>query len=161
MDVKFIKTTSSQLSNLPVVNGQLIALTDISGYYYDMGDVRYAVGKVYSPQELGFGYGTCTSAASTVAKRGTLANYILTDGGIVVIAFTNDVHAGDTLNINSQGAKALYYQGAAIASGVINGGDTVTFAYDSSIPAYHVISIDAGTGGGHVIEDSDGTSMTQ
>lgn len=41
-DVKFIYTTSDELENLPVVNGQLIVLTDTSGFYYDMDDTRHA-----------------------------------------------------------------------------------------------------------------------
>lgn len=46
MDVKFISTTSEKLSDLPVVNGQIIALSDISGYYYDMNDTRYTASNI-------------------------------------------------------------------------------------------------------------------
>lgn len=46
MDVKFITTTSEKLSDLPVVNGQIIALSDISGYYYDMNDTRYTASNI-------------------------------------------------------------------------------------------------------------------
>ena len=43
MDVKFITTTAEKLSAVPVVNGQIIALSDQSAYYYDMGDERRCV----------------------------------------------------------------------------------------------------------------------
>ena len=42
-EVKFIKTTSAYLDTLPVVDGQLIVLTDISGCYYDMGSTRFPI----------------------------------------------------------------------------------------------------------------------
>lgn len=42
-DVKFIKTTSDQLENLPVVDGQLIVLTDTAGCFYDQNSTRFPV----------------------------------------------------------------------------------------------------------------------
>lgn len=256
MDVQFITTSSAQLDNLPVVNGQIIAVFDELGYYYDMNNQRFPVvssgtyygtctnqasaqnksvdlsipedrhfelhvgtfvgvkfdadntfvasqanpislnvnstgnkqiyaqdsaalagvntiyyGKqdyiiyymyngvnwvwagssadqntTYTPQSLGFGYGTCTTASDTPAKVATLSNYQLVPGGYVSIRFTNAVMAGDTLNVNSKGAKAIYYQDAAITDDIIKAGDTVTFIYDNN--RYRVVSIDSGTGSG-------------
>lgn len=40
MDVRFIATTSGKLSELSVVNGQLIYLSDKNATYYDMGGTR-------------------------------------------------------------------------------------------------------------------------
>ena len=93
----------------------------------------------YSNASLGQGYGTCTTAASTVAKVGSLSSYTLSTGGIVSIKFTNAVPANATLNINSKGAKSIYYKGAAITANVIKAGDIATFIYSSQ---YHLISID-------------------
>jgi hypothetical protein len=39
--VIFTTTTKSKLATLPITNGQIIALSDAVGYYYDMGGVRY------------------------------------------------------------------------------------------------------------------------
>lgn len=89
---------------------------------------------------FGQGYGTCSTAAATVAKVGTLANYELVTGGIVGIKFTYDVPASATLNINSKGAKAIYNRGSAIAANVIAAGDTATFMYDGT--RYNLLSID-------------------
>lgn len=104
-------------------------------------DIVYGIDNntTYTPQRLGFGYGTCTTAAATAAKTATLNSYALITGGIVAIKFDNDVPANATLNIASKGAKAIYYKGAAITAGVIKAGDTVTMVYSTY---YHVLSID-------------------
>lgn len=41
MKVIFTTTTKSKLATLPVTNGQIIALSDAVGYYYDMAGIRY------------------------------------------------------------------------------------------------------------------------
>lgn len=99
----------------------------------------YDSNTTYTPIKLGFGYTTCSTAAATAAKTASLSSYALNTGGIVAVKFDNAVPANATLNINSKGAKAIYYKGAAITSGVIKAGDTVTFMYSTQ---YHVLSID-------------------
>lgn len=94
----------------------------------------------YSNAALGQGYATCTTAESTTAKVGTLSSYSLQTGGVVSVKFTYAVPASATLNINSKGAKAIYYKGAAITGSVIKAGDIATFIYNGS--QYHLISID-------------------
>lgn len=86
----------------------------------------------YLPQSLGFGYGICEIAAATAAKTATLPEYTLVKNGIVSIKFTNSVPANATLNINSKGAKPIFYRGAKIVAGVINAGDVATFIYDGT-----------------------------
>ena len=95
----------------------------------------------YSPQSLGNGYGTCDTAAATTAKVVTLSNYNLTTNGFVAVKFTYDVPANATMNINSKGAKSIYYKGAAITANVIKAGDLATFVYNGS--QYHLISLDS------------------
>lgn len=99
----------------------------------------YDSNTTYTNVKLGHGYATCSTAAATTAKVGTLSSYTLTTGGIVAVNFTNAVPANATLNINSKGAKAIYYRGAKIAADVIKAGDTATFIYNTY---YHLISID-------------------
>lgn len=101
----------------------------------------YDANSTYSNASLGQGYATCSTAAATVAKTASLSSYALTTGGIVAVKFTYDVPANATLNINSKGAKAIYYKGAAITDKVIKAGDTATFIYSTQ---YHLISIDSG-----------------
>ena len=93
----------------------------------------------YTNAALGQGYATCDTAAATAAKVGTLSNYVLSDGGIVAVKFTYAVPANATLNINSKGAKSIYYNGAAITANVIEAGDIATFVYSTY---YHLIAID-------------------
>ena len=100
----------------------------------------YDANSTYSNASLGQGYVTCSTAEETIAKVGTLSSYALTVGGIVSVKFSYNVPANSTLNINSKGAKAIYYRGVAITSNVIKGGDIATFIYNGS--QYHLISID-------------------
>ena len=64
----------------------------------------------YTQEKLGQGYGTCATAQATVAKAVTLSNYTLTKGGIVSVKFTYAVPAEATMNINSKGAKNIFYK---------------------------------------------------
>lgn len=100
----------------------------------------------YTPQALGFGYGTCSTAAATAAKVVTLSGYSLVTNGMVSVKFTNDVPADATMNINSKGAKNIWYQGANITSNIIKAGDLATFVYDGT--RYQLTGIDRGTGSG-------------
>lgn len=95
----------------------------------------------YSNAALGQGYGTCSTAAATVAKVASLSSYKRVTGGIVSVMFSYDVPANATLNINSTGAKAIYYRNAKITADVIKAGDIATFVYSSY---YRLISIDRG-----------------
>lgn len=103
------------------------------------GELAGMNGKNYTPPQLGFGYGACTTAAATAAKVANIGSYTLTAGGIVAIKFSEDVPANATLNITSTGATEIYYKGAAITAGVIKAGDTATFIYSTN---YHLLSID-------------------
>lgn len=96
--------------------------------------------KTYTNASLGQGYGTCSTAASTTAKVVSLSGYSLVTGGIVSVKFTYAVPASATMNINSTGAKSIYYSGAAITAGIIRAGDTATFIYYGG--KYHLLAID-------------------
>lgn len=109
------------------------------GTQYRFVSWGYDSNTTYTNVKLGHGYATCSTAAATTAKVGTLSSYTLTTGGIVAVKFTYDVPASATLNINSKGAKSIYHKGAAIKAGVIKAGDIATFIYSSQ---YHLISID-------------------
>ncbi len=107
----------------------------------DANGVISSTGSSVSPQGLGFGYGTCSTAAATTAKTATLTGYNLVPNGYVSIKFTNAVPASATLNINSKGAKPIYYHGSAITAGVIGTGDLATFVYDGT--NYHLVGLDS------------------
>lgn len=94
----------------------------------------------YTNASLGQGYGTCATAAATAAKVVSLSSYSLTKGGIVAVKFTYAVPASATMNINSKGAKSIFYRGAAITAGIIEAGDIATFIYDGT--QYHLLTVD-------------------
>jgi hypothetical protein len=94
---------------------------------------------LYTPQSLGFGYGSCTTAASTAAKTASLSNFNLINGGLVVVYFQYDVPAQATLNINSNGAKEIHFGSSRIAANVIKAGDKCLFIYNGN---YMLIAID-------------------
>ena len=80
-------------------------------------------------------YGTCSTAAGTVAKVVTCADFTLTTGATILVKFTNENSvASPTLNVNNTGAKSIYYRGAALASGLYywGAGDTVEFYYNGT-----------------------------
>lgn len=94
----------------------------------------------YSTQALGNGYGKCTTAAATVAKVVSLSSYTLKTGGFVAVKFTYNVPASATMNINSKGAKNIFYRGSTIIDGVIKAGDIALFVYDGT--QYDLLCID-------------------
>ena len=153
MEIKLVYTTSAQLNNLPVIDGQVTVLTDKTAFYYDMNGSRHSfIDKV--PADLGFGYGTCSTATSTAAKTSSITGYSLATGGLVAIKFSNAVNANATLNISSKGAKPIYYKGQAVTAGIINANSTALMMYDGT--NYNIVSVDD-----DIIDDSQlSTSST-
>lgn len=111
----------------------------ISGGCWDLL-VGYDSNTTYANYSLGHGYGTCATAEATVAKVVTLASYSLATGGTVAVRFDYAVPAAATMNINSKGAKAIYYREAAITAGIIKAGDIATFIYNGT--NYILLAID-------------------
>lgn len=129
------KTTDNNTTYTISKSGSTITLTGSDGKTSTVTDAN----TTYSNAGLGNGYGTCSTAAATVAKTATLSGYALSAQGRVSVKFDEDVPAAATLNINSKGAKAIYYKGAAITEGIILGGDIVTFVYNGT--QYETVNI--------------------
>jgi hypothetical protein len=66
-------------------------------------------------------YGTCETAASTVEKEIVISgnvNWALDVGSIIIVKFTNtNTASSPTINVNSTGAKGVYYNGSQITTG--------------------------------------------
>ena len=84
-------------------------------------------------------YTTSSTGATTQAKTtGSVTNYTTRTGNIIAIKFSNAntyVSNKITLNINSTGAKDVWYRGAVTSSTntlTWNAGDTLTFVYTGS-----------------------------
>ena len=80
-----------------------------------------------------FNYGTCSTAAGTAAKTVACAGFILATGSEITVKFTvTNTASSPTLNVNSTGAKAIYYNGAAITAGYLKANKTYTFRYNGT-----------------------------
>ena len=85
-------------------------------------------------------YGTCTTAAAIAAKVVTVANnasWSLTAGSMVTVLFSNTNTASNpTLNVNSTGAKNIYYGTAQITTSNLSyagyASRLMTFMYDGT-----------------------------
>lgn len=78
-------------------------------------------------------YGTCSTAAATAAKTVALTGFSLVTGAEVTVKFTvTNTAASPTLNVNSTGAKPIYYRGAAITAGYLAANRTYRFSYDGT-----------------------------
>jgi hypothetical protein len=129
--VTVVKNSTTAISTaFPV--GSIVILTytlDGTTAYWKIADQN----STYSNASLGNGYTTCTTTAGTTAKTASLSSYSLSTGGAVSVRFNNGITvANPTLNINSKGAKAIYYKGAALTdTSLIGAGDIVTFVYST------------------------------
>lgn len=90
---------------------QLIRETNL----YD--DEAVARGIASIDKKVSATYGTCATAADTVAKAVTLEDFVLFKGAQISVyfAYANTASA-PTLNVNGTGAKAIWARGAAITS---------------------------------------------
>lgn len=136
---KPIKYRGANLSGAGILAANRFYIFVYDGTNYELvGDLD--TNSTYTNASLGQGYGTCGTAAATAAKAVTLSNYALTVGGVVAVKFTYAVPASATLNVNSKGAKPIFYKGAAITANVIQAGDIATFIYDGT--NYHLLAVD-------------------
>ena len=99
-------------------------------------------------------FGTCSTAAGTAAKTTTIEGFSkLKTGALVLVKFTNaNTAENPTLNVNSTGAKAIYYRGAAILPNYINSYKTYVFVYNGAqwdLAGDLVIDSISGTTGRH------------
>lgn len=135
-------TSSNQVYGISINNGRLFRIYNNKGAYsvqaYDKDSDT-----TYTPQKLGIGYGTCTTAEATAAKVVTLADYTLVKNGIVAVKFSYPLCTSATLNINGKGAKPVYVGGAAVTATnckSVQAGDIGYFIYDGT--AYHFLGTD-------------------
>ena len=117
-------------------------------FMYDGTYYRYitsvSAGSVIPSRGANTWYGTSSTGATTQAKTSTIENFVLTQGAIVCITFSTAntySSAKITLNVNSTGAKDVYYNNAVTsATNTLfwNAGETITFIYSGSY--YYFVS---------------------
>ena len=111
-------------------------------FMYDGTYFRYitsvSAGSVIPSRGANTWYGTSSTGATTQAKTSTIDNFVLTKGAIVVINFSTAntyTSAKITLNINSTGAKDIYYKNAVTSSTntlLWDANTALTFIYDGT-----------------------------
>lgn len=90
-----------------------------------------AVATKANANEAKLGYYVCDSDADVAAKTVVATNYVLGVGGSIKLKMTNANTVNNaTLNINSTGAKPLFYEGARASS-------TNTWAADDVLEIYY------------------------
>lgn len=116
-------------------------------FLYDGAYFRYIISvasaSVAQPRGANTWYGTSSTSATTAAKVSTITNFVLTIGAIVSVTFStaNTYSGAITLNVNSTGAKTIYYNNAATSTTNLlpwDAGETLTFIYTGSY--YYCIS---------------------
>lgn len=117
-------------------------------FMYDGTYFRYmgaeSAGSVIPSEGAGSWYGTSSSAATASAKTSSITNYILTQGARVTVTFSNantNVAGAITLNVNSTGAKTIYYNNAATSATntlTWTAGESLTFIYSGTY--YYFVS---------------------
>lgn len=82
-------------------------------------------------------YGTCSTGASTAAKAVSVTGTPALEAGLrVIVKFTTtNTAASPTLNVNSLGAKVIYYRGSAItgsSNNILQANRVYEFVYDGT-----------------------------
>jgi hypothetical protein len=78
-------------------------------------------------------YAACSTAAATAEKVVVRKGFTLVVGARIEVKFTvTNTAANPTLNVNSTGAKAIYYRGAAISAGYLAANRIYTFIYNGT-----------------------------
>ena len=147
-----IPTVPTNVSAFVNDAGYLTAIPDgMGGISVEADPIFSAWDKDYNdlinkPTNATFGQGIVRAKIDNPADETnievTFANYELVTGGVVSLAFTRDVPAHATLNINNKGAKTIYYHGAVLAANVIKAGDRCLFMYNSNAGRYYLIAND-------------------
>lgn len=109
--VRFIYISSDKLNTLPYQEGQIIALTDVSGYFYDMNGSRYKVSAEGNINLSGVPYAITQSSSTTTAFtcESDRINELTEGTCIYVINAQPSASDAFSLNVNSLGAKPVYY----------------------------------------------------
>ena len=78
-------------------------------------------------------FGTCMTAAATQGKVVSCDGFVLKTGAMVIVSFSNTNTASNpTMNVNSTGAKSIYYRGAAITAGYLAANHIYLFRYNGT-----------------------------
>ena len=123
MDNATIKTVGQTIANETQIGGNTAAR---------VGGVIEGIGVAFDNKDALIGYYSCTVSSTTLAV--TAPNFVLpSNGGVIRIKMSAVALGASTLNINSTGAKDLYYNGAALsASNSWEANEVISVYYDGT-----------------------------
>lgn len=137
MDVKYIATTSGKLSELSVVNGQLIYLSDLNATYYDMNNTRRLMSSMRVVSSLpstsvaqeGVLYGVVNAAGhveasvwdSSASTYRSLSGYVATTTSVGLVK-----PDGTTITIDSNGVISCHAEVTSLPSSSITYDNTTS-----------------------------------
>ena len=146
----------NDLTNKPTIPQNVGDLTNNAGYI-TANDIPAQVNADWDatggpaeilnkPVNADFGQGVVRNKVNNPSGETDIAvnfsTYQLVNSGVVSLVFTRAVPAGATLNINSMGAKPIYYHESPLAAGVIKANDRCLFMYNGPGERYYLIAID-------------------
>lgn len=110
------QTVDSIQSTVSDLEGDVSTVTQtVSGLEVTLSSVSDTADSAYS--RASYHYGTCSTAASTVAKVVTCSGFTRYTGAMVMVHFTYaNTAASPTLNVNSTGAAAIRAYNSALTS---------------------------------------------
>ena len=122
-----------------LVSGQNIATINNQSLL-NGGNITISGGTSYKPQYL-----TCSTSGSTATKAVSLSGYTLQTGDMLYIKMTyKNTTSSVKLNVNSTGAKTMYYNGAVVTSNNTWGaGDILCATYDGSYWRTYSVMVDS------------------
>jgi hypothetical protein len=78
-------------------------------------------------------YVTCSSTKTTVGKTASYSGFTLVEGATILVKFTNgNTATNPTLNVNSTGAKSIYWNNTNVTSDVIVANNIYELYYDGT-----------------------------
>ncbi|MCL2378305.1 MAG: tail fiber domain-containing protein [Defluviitaleaceae bacterium] len=124
---------SIQLNGVMLDDGNLarqVAADVLYGFVFD-GTAWQMVITGSNLPTMGQGLGAVNTAAATVAKIGTIVGFTRRTGSLVWLRFTNrNTAVQPTLNVNSTGAAAIFFNGDVLPEGAIAAGGVYGFVFD-------------------------------
>lgn len=126
--------TANTNITLPATSGTLaLTSSNITGSSAKWTTARNINGMSVDGSANRINYGKCSTAAATAAKTVACTGFALITGSEITVKFTvTNTAANPTLNVNSTGAKPIYYRGAAISAGYLAANRTYTFRYNGT-----------------------------
>lgn len=139
-DLANTTSTTNYTITLPAANGTVAltssSITGNSATSTKLQTARKIDGVSFDGSTDIIHYGTCSTAAATVAKTVACAGFTLTTGAWIAVKFTvtNTGAVGSlTLNVNNTGAKNIKYRNGNIPStGYLAANRTYMFVYDGT-----------------------------